>query len=151
MSTRSFVSKSELFDWLRSSVRRRENVALRIVTDPQRHTITLRLSMGRLVYVKCEDHGPLDALVLLTECEQVSFSYSSVRAIGGVGFGAGNASIAEQLLAQAIGVCATIAYTFVVSFALLQFIDVAMGLRVTGEQEEEGLDLALHDERGYIL
>ena len=70
---------------------------------------------------------------------------------GGVGFGAGNASIADQLLAQAIGVCATIAYTFVVSFALLQFIDVAMGLRVTEEQEEEGLDLALHDERGYIL
>ena len=79
MSTRSFVSKSELFDWLRSSVRRRENVALRIVTDPQRDTITLRLSTGRLVYVKCEDHGPLDALVLLAECEQVSFSYSSVR------------------------------------------------------------------------
>lgn len=81
MSTRSFVSRSELFDWLRSSVRRRENVALRIVTDPQRDTITLRLSNGRLVYVKCEDQGPLDALVLLTECEQVSFSYSSVRAI----------------------------------------------------------------------
>ena len=70
---------------------------------------------------------------------------------GGVGFGEGNASIADQLLAQAIGVCATVAYTFVVSYTLLQFIDVAMGLRVTEEQEEEGLDLALHDERGYIL
>lgn len=79
MSTRSFVPKSELFDWIRSSVRRRENVALRIVTEPQRDTITLRLSTGRLVYVKCEDHGPLDALVLLAECEQVAFSYSSVR------------------------------------------------------------------------
>ena len=79
MSTRAFVPKSELLDWLRGSVRRRENVALRIVTDPRRDTITLRLSNGRLVYVKCQDHGPLDALVLLVECERVMFSYSSVR------------------------------------------------------------------------
>ena len=82
MSPRSFVPKSELFDWLRGSVRRRESVALKIVTDPQRDTITLRLSNGRLVYVKCEDHGPLDALVLLVECEQVTFRYASVRESG---------------------------------------------------------------------
>ena len=82
MSPRSFVPKSELFDWLRGSVRRRENVALKIVTDPQRDTITLWLSNGRLVYVKCEDHGPFDALVLLMECEQVTFRYASVRESG---------------------------------------------------------------------
>ncbi len=74
-----------------------------------------------------------------------------VTAFGGAGFGEGNDSIADQLLAQAIGVSATIAYTFVVSFALLVLINAVMGLRVTEEQEEEGLDLALHDERGYIL
>ena len=72
-------------------------------------------------------------------------------AFGGAGFGEGNTSMAEQLLAQAVGVTATIAYTFVVSFAALVIIDATMGLRVTEEQEEEGLDLALHDERGYIL
>ena len=72
-------------------------------------------------------------------------------AFGGAGFGEGNASMAEQLLAQAVGGTATIAYTFVVSFAALVIIDATMGLRVTEEQEEEGLDLALHDERGYIL
>ncbi|MDD9980170.1 MAG: hypothetical protein OXU81_02235 [Gammaproteobacteria bacterium] len=82
MSTRSFVPKSELFDLLRGCVRRRENVVLKIVTDPQRDTIVLRLSDGRLVYVKCEDHGPLDALVLLVECERVIFTYSSVRESG---------------------------------------------------------------------
>ena len=79
MTTPTFVPKSELFDWLRGSVRRRENVALKIVTDPRRDTITLRLSDGRLVYVNCEDHGPLDALVLLVECDQVRFSYTSVK------------------------------------------------------------------------
>ena len=80
MTTQGFIPKSELFDWLRRSVRRRENVALKIVTDPQRDTITLRLSDGRLVYVDCEDHGPLDALFLLAECEQVRFTFTSAPA-----------------------------------------------------------------------
>ena len=80
MTTRGFIPRYELFDWLRGSVRRRENVALKIVTDPQRDTITLRLSDGRLVYVNCEDHGPLDALVLLAECEQVRFTFTSAPA-----------------------------------------------------------------------
>ena len=80
MATQGFIPKSELLDWLRQSVRRRENVALKIVTDPQRDTITLRLSDGRLVYVACEDHSPLDALVLLSECEQVRFNFTSAPA-----------------------------------------------------------------------
>ena len=60
---------------------RRESVALKIVTDGQQDTITMRLSEGRLVYVNCEGRGPLDALVLLTECARVQFSYSSRRAV----------------------------------------------------------------------
>ena len=46
---------------------------------------------------------------------------------------------------------ATIAYTFVVSLVVLKILDAVMGLRVDEEQEEEGLDIALHDERGYII
>ena len=80
MATQDYIPKSELFDWLRQSVRRRENVALKILTDPQQDTITLRLSEGRLVYVSCEGHGPLDALVLLAECEQVRFNFTSAPA-----------------------------------------------------------------------
>lgn len=72
-------------------------------------------------------------------------------AFSGAGFGEGNSSIAEQLLAQALGVFATIGYTFAVSYVALVVINATIGLRVTEEQEEEGLDLALHDERGYIL
>ena len=71
--------------------------------------------------------------------------------LGGAGFGDGNESIASQVFAQAIGGVATIVYTLIVSFVVLKFLDAAMGLRVTEDQEEEGLDLALHDERGYIL
>ena len=81
MTTQGFIPKSELLDWLRRSVWRRENVVLKIVTDPRRYTITLRLSGGRLVYVDCEGHGPLDALVLLAESEQVRFTFSSAPAI----------------------------------------------------------------------
>jgi len=39
----------------------------------------------------------------------------------------------------------------VVSFILLKLIDAVIGLRATPEQEQEGLDLALQDERGYNL
>jgi Amt family ammonium transporter len=34
---------------------------------------------------------------------------------------------------------------------ILKIVDVMVGLRVTEEQETEGLDIALHDERGYNL
>ena len=71
--------------------------------------------------------------------------------LGGTGFGDGNESIGSQVIAQAVGVLATLVYTFVMSFSVLVILDATMGLRVTGDQEEEGLDLALHDERGYML
>jgi Amt family ammonium transporter len=71
--------------------------------------------------------------------------------LGGVGFGDGISSIAGQVTAQGIGVLATIVYSGVLSFIILKVIDVAIGLRVNEEQESEGLDLASHDERGYIL
>jgi len=71
--------------------------------------------------------------------------------LGGVGFGDGISSIAGQVTAQGIGVLATIVYSGVLSFIILKVIDVVIGLRVSEEQESEGLDLASHDERGYIL
>ena len=71
--------------------------------------------------------------------------------LGGAGFGDGNESIGSQVFAQAVGVVATIVYTFIVSFVVLKILDATMGLRVAEEQEKEGLDLALHDERGYML
>jgi Amt family ammonium transporter len=70
--------------------------------------------------------------------------------LGGVGLDEG-VSIGAQLGTQAIGVLATLVYTGIVSLILLKIIDVVIGLRVTEEQETEGLDTALHDERGYIL
>jgi Amt family ammonium transporter len=70
---------------------------------------------------------------------------------GGAGFGDGISSIGAQVGVQLIGVVTTIVYSGIVSLVLLKLIDVVMGLRVTEEQETEGLDLALHDERGYTI
>lgn len=73
------------------------------------------------------------------------------EALGGVGFGGDNTSIGGQLMAQGIGVVATIIYSGIVTFIILKIIDAVLGLRVTEDEEAEGLDLAQHDERGYIL
>ena len=59
--------------------------------------------------------------------------------------------VASQLFIQFKGVMVTVIYDAVVSFIILKVLDVVIGLRVTEEQETEGLDIALHDERGYNL
>jgi Amt family ammonium transporter len=71
--------------------------------------------------------------------------------LGGVWSPAEGATIASQLWVQTKGVLFTLVYTGVLSFVLLKIVDVIVGLRVAPEQEEEGLDLALHDERGYNI
>jgi Amt family ammonium transporter len=70
--------------------------------------------------------------------------------LGGAGLKEG-LTIADQMGIQFIGVAATLIYTAVVSFILLKLIDLIIGLRVSEEQETVGLDISLHDERGYSL
>ena len=50
------------------------------------------------------------------------------------------------LKAQAIAVGATIVFSAVATFILLKIVDVIIGLRVTTEEEREGLDVVLHGE-----
>ena len=56
----------------------------------------------------------------------------------------------ELLQAQAISVVAAFSYSFVMTFVILKVVDLTIGLRVTTEEEETGLDLTQHGERGYI-
>jgi ammonium transporter, Amt family len=51
-----------------------------------------------------------------------------------------------SLLIQLKGVAVTVIYGFAASFVILQIIDKTIGLRVTEEQEREGLDISLHGE-----
>ncbi|HCO43166.1 MAG TPA: ammonia channel protein [Gammaproteobacteria bacterium] len=60
-------------------------------------------------------------------------------------------NIAAQLWIQFKGVLVSVVFSGVVSYVILKVLDLVIGLRVTAEQETEGLDLALHDERGYNL
>lgn len=73
------------------------------------------------------------------------------ESLGGAGFGVETGGMAAQLRVQFIGVFATVIYAGVVSFIILKLVDLALGLRVSEDAEMEGLDLALHDERGYII
>ena len=60
-------------------------------------------------------------------------------------------NIPAQLWVQFEGVAFTVVYTAVLTFVILKVIDLVMGLRISDEEETVGLDLALHNERGYNL
>jgi Amt family ammonium transporter len=70
--------------------------------------------------------------------------------LGGAGLAEGM-SIAGQLWVQLKGVLFTVVYTGVLSFVLFKIVDLIVGLRVNDEEETQGLDISLHDERGYSL
>ena len=71
----------------------------------------------------------------------------AAESLGGQGLTAD--SIGGQFVVQLFGVVFTIIYCGVLSFILLKIVDAIIGLRVSQDEETEGLDIALHDERGY--
>jgi Amt family ammonium transporter len=73
----------------------------------------------------------------------------AVASVGGVD-GAINGNFG-QLGHQAIAVGATMGYSFVVTLVILKVLDVALGLRVSPEEEALGLDIAQHGERAYVF
>ncbi len=70
--------------------------------------------------------------------------------LGGMGLPEG-ATVASQLGVQFIGMVATVMWCGVVTFVLLKLINLFLPLRVTPDEETEGLDLVMHDERGYEI
>jgi Amt family ammonium transporter len=71
---------------------------------------------------------------------------AAVNASGANGLFFGSAHL---LGVQLIAIAATGGYSFVVSLVLLKVIDWTLGLRVTQEHEEVGLDVSQHSESGY--
>ncbi|MEZ0121658.1 MAG: ammonium transporter [Candidatus Reddybacter sp.] len=78
------------------------------------------------------------------------FASDQLGVFSGQGYAEGM-TMASQLGVQAIGVVAVFVYTGVITYVLLKVLDALMGLRVTDDEETEGLDIVLHDERGYDL
>jgi ammonium transporter, Amt family len=54
-----------------------------------------------------------------------------------------------QLVPQVVGILATAAYSFVLTFLILKLVDGLVGLRVSDQDEITGLDLSQHGEVGY--
>ena len=76
------------------------------------------------------------------------FAQSSINAFvpdglffGGIGF----------FLKQVAAVAVVIVFTFVATYLLARIVKAITGLRVDDNQETEGLDISLHEERGYVL
>ncbi len=60
-------------------------------------------------------------------------------------------TIGSQLLVQLTGIGATFAYAGIATYVLLKITSLLLGLRVTSEEETEGLDIVFHNEAGYDL
>jgi Amt family ammonium transporter len=69
----------------------------------------------------------------------------------GIFSGQESIDIGAQLSAQAIGVVATLIYTAAATAVLLWITDRLIGNRVADEDEQQGLDIVSHNERGYDL
>ena len=60
-------------------------------------------------------------------------------------------TIASQMQVQAIGVVATFAYTAIATYIILKVVGMMTDLRVSAEEEQQGLDIVSHEEKGYDL
>ncbi len=76
------------------------------------------------------------------------FAEKAVNSFGNDGLLFGNAGL---VWTQIVAVCATALYAFIATYIILKVIAIFMPIRVTSEEEEEGLDMAAHGESGYRL
>jgi Amt family ammonium transporter len=71
-------------------------------------------------------------------------------AFGGIGYPE-TATMGGQVLTQLIGIVAVGLWSGILTWVLLKLTDALAGLRVGGDEETEGLDTVLHNEKGYNL
>jgi len=79
------------------------------------------------------------------------FCSPALGIFSGNGFSDGVSTIGGQLGIQLTGIAATFVYTAIVSWILLRVVNAIVTVRVDQEDETAGLDIVLHDERGYDL
>jgi len=90
-------------------------------------------------------HGVGGALGCLLTAVFYSNSFGGLQSVDEV------YSISSQFGVQAIGVVATVVWCAVITFFILKLVDMMVGLRVAEDEETEGLDIVLHNERGYNI
>jgi Amt family ammonium transporter len=74
----------------------------------------------------------------------------AATSLGGAGLPA-ERSIGAQLGIQLIGAVGTIVWCAAVTWLILRIVGAVVSLRVSSEEETEGLDIVLHEERGYNI
>ena len=74
------------------------------------------------------------------------FASTAINPNGADGLFFGNPG---QLWVQFLSVIATMAFAFFMTLIILKIVDLIIGLRVTDEEEERGLDISMHNETGY--
>ena len=79
------------------------------------------------------------------------FCSPALGIFSGNGFSDGVSTIGGQLGIQLTGIAATFVYTAIVSWILLRVVNAIVTVRMDQEDETAGLDIVLHDERGYDL
>ena len=79
------------------------------------------------------------------------FASTGLGVFSGYGFAEGISGMGGQVYVQLVGIGATVAFTAVATYLILKLVGALIGLRVAEDQETEGLDIALHEERGYDL
>jgi Amt family ammonium transporter len=78
------------------------------------------------------------------------FASSELGVFSGQGLAEG-VTIGDQLVIQLCGIAAVVLYTAVATYVLLKITNLITPLRVSDEEETQGLDITLHNESGYDL
>ena len=78
------------------------------------------------------------------------FASDALGVFSGQGYNEGM-TMNSQVQVQVIGIVATLVYTAIVTYLLLKLVDKLLVLRVNDDEEQQGVDLVEHDEKGYDL
>ncbi len=79
------------------------------------------------------------------------FASTQLGIFSGQGLSDASLSIGDQLSIQLIGIGSVAVYTAVLTWVILKIVDLMVGLRVSEEEETNGLDVVMHNESGYDL
>ena len=80
------------------------------------------------------------------------FASTNLGVFSGQGFADGIESMGAQVGVQLVGIIATFVYTAIVTFLIFKVVGmITGGVRVSDDEEAQGLDIVDHEERGYDL
>ena len=111
-----------------------------------RHLATAKADTGEPVFETGDLRVDLARRDVTLRGQPVHLTPNEFRLLATLIKNAGKVMTHRQLLNQVYGIVIVIVYDAIVALIILKVIDMVIGLRVTKEVEQEGLDLALHGE-----